>query len=147
MCDSVSRPCAGNRVLTVSKAARRKLALLNRIASVEELRIPPGNRLEKLSGDREGQWSIRINNQWRVCFEWRDAMPGMSRLWITIERLYEHSCRRSGADGLFRCSGSILGEVAARPSRRNSLGGIPETDGHQPVPAGQGNRGASAPHR
>ncbi|MBN2702262.1 MAG: type II toxin-antitoxin system RelE/ParE family toxin [Methylothermaceae bacterium] len=55
------------------KAARRKLALLNRVASVEELRIPPGNRLEKLSGDREGQWSIRINNQWRVCFEWRDG--------------------------------------------------------------------------
>ncbi|GAB4353023.1 MAG: hypothetical protein Kow0060_03170 [Methylohalobius crimeensis] len=54
-------------------AARRKLALLNRIASVEELHIPPGNRLEKHSGDREGQWSIRINNQWLVCFEWRDG--------------------------------------------------------------------------
>ena len=37
------------------------------------LRIPPNNRLEKLSGDREGQWSIRINDQWRVCFEWQDG--------------------------------------------------------------------------
>lgn len=55
------------------QTARRKLAQLNRVISVDELRIPPGNRLEKLSGDREGQWSIRINDQWRVCFEWRDG--------------------------------------------------------------------------
>lgn len=53
--------------------AQRKLAQLNRVAAVEELRIPPGNRLEKLSGDRGGLWSIRINGQWRVCFEWRDG--------------------------------------------------------------------------
>jgi len=50
-----------------------KLAILNRVVDVAELRIPPGNRLEKLSGDRAGQWSIRINGQWRVCFEWRDG--------------------------------------------------------------------------
>lgn len=50
------------------QVARRKLAQLHRVASVEELRIPPGNRLEKLSGDREGYWSIRINGQWRLCF-------------------------------------------------------------------------------
>ena len=49
-------------------AARRKLAQLNRVAMVEELLVPPGNRLERLSGDREGQWSIRINGQWRICF-------------------------------------------------------------------------------
>ncbi len=55
------------------RIAQRKLARLNRVTSVEELRVPPGNRLEKLSGDREGQWSIRINDQWRVCFEWRDG--------------------------------------------------------------------------
>ena len=55
------------------QAARRKLAMLNRVATVEELRIPPGNRLERLSGDREGQWSIRINDQWRVCFVWREG--------------------------------------------------------------------------
>ena len=55
------------------RVAQRKLALLNRIEQVEELRIPPGNRLEKLSGKRSGQWSIRINDQWRICFEWRDG--------------------------------------------------------------------------
>lgn len=55
------------------QAARRKLAQLNRIEIIEELRIPPGNRLERLSGTREGQWSIRINSQWRICFEWHDG--------------------------------------------------------------------------
>lgn len=55
------------------QVARRKLAQLNRIELIEELRIPPGNRLEKLSGTREEQWSIRINGQWRICFEWHDG--------------------------------------------------------------------------
>lgn len=55
------------------RAAQRKMALLNRVERVEELRIPPGNRLEKLSGTRAGQWSIRINAQWRICFEWQDG--------------------------------------------------------------------------
>ncbi|XTI71628.1 type II toxin-antitoxin system RelE/ParE family toxin [Acidithiobacillus sp. AC3] len=55
------------------RIAQRKLAQLHRVTSVEELRTPPGNRLEKLSGDREGQWSIRINDQWRVCFTWRNG--------------------------------------------------------------------------
>ena len=54
-------------------AARRKMAVLNRIVSVDELRIPPGNRLERLGGDRAEQWSIRINGQWRLCFEWRNG--------------------------------------------------------------------------
>jgi proteic killer suppression protein len=54
-------------------AARRKLAQLHRVERVEELRIPAGNRLERLIGDREGQWSIRINGQWRVCFVWREG--------------------------------------------------------------------------
>ncbi|MDZ5648640.1 type II toxin-antitoxin system RelE/ParE family toxin [Nitrospirillum sp. BR 11828] len=51
-------------------AAQRKLAILHAATTVDDLRIPPGNRLEKLSGDREGQHSIRINDQWRVCFRW-----------------------------------------------------------------------------
>ena len=46
----------------------RKLAILNRVARVDELRIPPNNRLEALKGDRKGQWSIRINDQRRICF-------------------------------------------------------------------------------
>ncbi|MGS0756000.1 type II toxin-antitoxin system RelE/ParE family toxin [Roseateles sp. GG27B] len=58
----------------VQTLAQRKFLLLERVVAVEELRIPPGNRLEKLSGDRFGQWSIRINAQWRVCF-WLYAVP------------------------------------------------------------------------
>ena len=54
-------------------AARRKLAQLHVARGPDDLRAPPGNRLERLSGDREGQWSIRINAQWRVCFVWRDG--------------------------------------------------------------------------
>lgn len=55
------------------QVARRKLAQLNRVETVEELRIPPGNRLQKLSGGREGQWSVRVNDQWRICFVWLDG--------------------------------------------------------------------------
>ena len=54
----------------IQRAALRKLLILDAAESLEDLRIPPGNRLEKLSGDREGQHSIRINDQWRVCFIW-----------------------------------------------------------------------------
>jgi len=51
--------------------ALRKLLILDAAESLEDLRIPPGNRLEKLKGDREGQYSIRINDRWRICFKWR----------------------------------------------------------------------------
>jgi proteic killer suppression protein len=54
----------------VQRAALRKLLLLNAAESLNDLRVPPGNRLEKLSGNRAGQRSIRINDQWRVCFRW-----------------------------------------------------------------------------
>jgi proteic killer suppression protein len=47
--------------------------MLDAAETVEDLRVPPGNRLEKLAGDREGQYSIRINDQWRICFRWRDG--------------------------------------------------------------------------
>lgn len=53
--------------------AAEKLALLDAVASLDDLRIPPANRLEALKGDRQGQWSIRINQQWRVCFRWEDG--------------------------------------------------------------------------
>ena len=53
----------------IRQVARRKLAQLHQVGSVDELRIPPGNRLEQLCGNRVGQWSIRINDQWRLCFE------------------------------------------------------------------------------
>jgi proteic killer suppression protein len=53
--------------------ARRKLDQLNRVRRLHELRIPPGNRLEQLRGDRKGQYSIRINDQFRICFRWEDG--------------------------------------------------------------------------
>jgi proteic killer suppression protein len=54
----------------IQAIARRKLRMLNNARTLDDLRIPPANRLEKLSGDRAGQHSIRINDQWRVCFVW-----------------------------------------------------------------------------
>jgi proteic killer suppression protein len=53
--------------------AFRKLRMLNRALTLADLRVPPGNRLEMLRGDREDQYSIRINEQWRICFEWREG--------------------------------------------------------------------------
>ena len=57
----------------IERQARRKLLLLDQARSLSDLRVPPGNRLERLRGDRRGQHSIRINDQWRVCFVWRDG--------------------------------------------------------------------------
>ena len=56
----------------VQRIALRKLRMLNNAKSLQDLRSPPGNRLEKLRGDRDGQHSIRINDQCRICFEWRE---------------------------------------------------------------------------
>lgn len=63
---SLKLPC------DIQDVARRKLRMLNNASRIEELRIPPANRLEKLSGNRDGQWSIQINDQCRLCFEWYD---------------------------------------------------------------------------
>ncbi len=57
----------------IQAVALRKLRMLSNEVTLTDLRIPPANRLEKLSGDREGQHSIRINDQWRICFEWREG--------------------------------------------------------------------------
>jgi toxin HigB-1 len=54
----------------IQSAALRKLRLLNAARRLDDLRLPPGNRLEPLKRDRAGQWSIRINDQWRICFRW-----------------------------------------------------------------------------
>jgi proteic killer suppression protein len=59
----------------ILQTARYKLEILDAAGRLDDLRIPPSNRLEKLSGDRAGQYSIRINRQWRICFEWRDNGP------------------------------------------------------------------------
>jgi proteic killer suppression protein len=57
----------------VQQIARRKLRMLNNAQDLTDLRVPPGNRLEALKGDRKGQHSIRINQRWRICFEWHEA--------------------------------------------------------------------------
>lgn len=59
----------------IQQTARRKLRMLNSARSLVDLRVPPANRLEALKGDRKGQHSIRINDQWRICFVWTDAGP------------------------------------------------------------------------
>jgi proteic killer suppression protein len=56
--------------LAVQRVALRKLIMVHRAKDLTDLRVPPGNRLEKLRGDRAGQYSIRINGQWRICFRW-----------------------------------------------------------------------------
>jgi proteic killer suppression protein len=60
---------------TFAKVARRKLDMLDAAVRLQNLRSPPGNRLEALKGARRGQWSIRINDQWRVCFRWTVEGP------------------------------------------------------------------------
>lgn len=57
----------------IQQVALRKLRMINNAISINDLRVPPANHLEKLSGQRVGQWSIRINDQWRICFEWQGS--------------------------------------------------------------------------
>ncbi|MCW5199776.1 type II toxin-antitoxin system RelE/ParE family toxin [Desulfobulbus sp. F1] len=70
---SASRAASKCCPKSIWPVARRKLDQLNRVREVAELRVPPGNRLELLQGDREAQYSIRINQQYRVCFQWEDG--------------------------------------------------------------------------
>jgi proteic killer suppression protein len=67
-----SRKLAGD----IQAVALRKLRMLSNAHAVNDLRSPPASMLEKLSGEREGQYSIRINDQWRICFEWPRGSPG-----------------------------------------------------------------------
>lgn len=59
----------------IQSVALRKLRMLHAARVIGDLRVPPGNRLEALKGDRAGQWSIRINDQWRICFVWDEGGP------------------------------------------------------------------------
>ena len=61
------------RFNAIERVARRKLVMLAAATRLDDLRVPPGNRLEALRGDRRGQHSIRINDQWRICFRWNDG--------------------------------------------------------------------------
>lgn len=58
------------RLRAIERQARRKLSYLHAAVTLDDLRVPPGNRLEALKGTRKGQYSIRINDQWRICFRW-----------------------------------------------------------------------------
>ena len=58
----------------IQRIGLRKLIIINRAKDLEDLRIPPGNKLEKLTGDRQDQFSIRINKQWRICFYWKNGV-------------------------------------------------------------------------
>jgi len=71
--ESLSKGIRVRRFVNIEAVARRKLRQLEIAARLEDLRVPPGNRLETLKGRRSGQYSIRINDQWRVCFRWSDA--------------------------------------------------------------------------
>ena len=74
---------AGKRVKAFSgleRSARLKLDRLEAATSIRDLAALPGNRLETLAGDRKGEYSIRINDQWRICFEWADRAPGPSNV-------------------------------------------------------------------
>lgn len=64
---------AVRRFKAIESVARRKLQMIQAAQSLQDLRVPPGNRLEALKGDRKGQHSIRVNDQWRICFVWREG--------------------------------------------------------------------------
>ena len=75
-CSETEALARGERVrrfVNIASVARRKLRQLEISARLDDLRVPPGNRLEALRGDRAGQYSIRINDQWRLCFRWTAA--------------------------------------------------------------------------
>lgn len=71
--ESLARGDRVRRFSNIANVARRKLRQLEIAMSLDDLKVPPGNRLEALKGKRAGQFSIRISDQWRVCFRWKDA--------------------------------------------------------------------------
>ena len=71
--EAISKGIRVRRFVNIAAVARRKLRQLEIAGRLDDLRVPPGNRLEALKGDRSGQYSIRINDQWRVCFRWEEA--------------------------------------------------------------------------
>jgi proteic killer suppression protein len=71
--ESLSKSIRVRRFVNIEAVARRKLRQLEIASRLEDFRVPPGNRLEALKGRRSGQYSIRVNDQWRICFRWSDA--------------------------------------------------------------------------
>ena len=68
-----NRYFSGKLPKTIQNNARKKLVMLDSVTEMGDLKVPPGNRLEALKGDRKGQHSIRVNDQWRICFKWKDG--------------------------------------------------------------------------
>lgn len=73
--EALSKGTSVRRFVNIAVVVRRKLRQLEIGGRLEDLRVPPGNRLEALQGDRLGQFSIRVNEQWRICFRWTEAGP------------------------------------------------------------------------
>jgi proteic killer suppression protein len=71
--EALSKGVRVRRFVNIATVARRKLRQLEIATRLDDLRVPPGNRLESLKGERSGQYSMRINDQWRVCFRWTEA--------------------------------------------------------------------------
>jgi proteic killer suppression protein len=71
--EDLFRRRVSRRFGSFARAAFAKLVMIDNARRIEDLIQPPGNRLEKLKGDRQGQWSIRINDRWRICFEWENG--------------------------------------------------------------------------
>jgi proteic killer suppression protein len=71
--EAVFRRRHSRRFAAIERMALRKLLMIDAAGSLDDLRVPPGNRLEKLNKDRSGQHSVRINDRWRLCFRWRDG--------------------------------------------------------------------------
>ena len=80
--EALSRGTNAKKFNNIAKVARRKLRQLEIANLLDDLRVPPGNHLEALKGDRTGQYSIRFNDQWRVCFNWTDAGAGAENVEI-----------------------------------------------------------------
>lgn len=71
--DRLWRKGKSRRFAAIARIAQRKLDQMDANVAIEDIRAPPGNRLEKLKGDLAGRWSIRINDRWRICFRWQDG--------------------------------------------------------------------------
>lgn len=80
--DRLFNDLAVGRFRAIERVARRKLAMLDAAERLDDLKSPPGNRLEALKGRRDGQYSIRINDQWRICFEWPKDSQGPTNVQI-----------------------------------------------------------------
>jgi toxin HigB-1 len=77
---------------TLRRVAARKLMILNAALAIENLRVPPGNHLEELKGDRKGQHSIRVNDQFRICFIWRDGNAHDVGLSLKVSKSWPEKC-------------------------------------------------------